>query len=608
MLKSQYCFTVCTFLTDIIGCSEYADACYKFGKYTEAISWCDHVLHIATTMHPIISRIKSCKGKALAKIYLYKQLHRLQKSDQWALLGYDNNSEKAESLILDCISSHPSAIDNELLRQLSFADLQNWKSLRLQGQQAIELLGEVLDSGELDEQGSELLDWVMMDYYRESGTANDCKRCLLCRKIGELVPFTLRFTPTEGESLTSESILSLHSFMHFEQQPNILMFCKGCQLILSTYSDEHVQSFLNETKHTYGKPVKYERALYLHLIAKLALKLPLAYTGYCSNWKDIHNTFVACRQILLSHDIYNSIIHYPKIYLFNNPNMWYIYTNPSSEFCSFSSSRDITAMIANQQSYSKRGSANQFLFLMMHTECCTIVAEFHSEKESVKLPSQYLINPAGGSYPLPHVSEPWEAFPQELIQSFHNLALADERRSVCQHILRLEGTDSSNTLQPFSRSTRCWVPKKFFISFLPEEFSLEVDSDTIRNIYVPDGHKILFHSYDHNKNLTVFLAYATNSMCRKKQFYFIFTCKLYDCFIADGMFLNGDVELFSSSIPVMFKLGAYLPVDGKIMTYIYNIIFQKFPLMLLLDSLKRMFTRCGLFEFEAVSSYEDITR
>ena len=74
------------------------------------------------------------------------------------------------------------------------------------------------------------------------------------------------------------------------------------------------------------------------------------------------------------------------------------------------------------------------------------------------------------------------------------------------------------------------------------------------------------------------------------------------------MFLNGDVELFSSPIPVMFKLGAYLPLDGKVMIYIYNIIFQKFPLMLLLDSLKWMFMRCGLFEFEAVSSYEDITR
>ena len=233
---------------------------------------------MAPTMYPIVSRVKSCKGKALAKIYLHKQLQRLQRSDQWTMLGYDCNLELAETVILTFLGSHQLAIDNELLRQLCYNDLQNWKNLCSQGQQAIELLGEVLDSGGLDEQGSELLDWVMMDYYRESGKANKCRRCLLCRNIGGLVPFTLK--STRGESLTSESILSLHSFMHFDQLQNILMFCKECELILFTCSDKHVESLLNEKKGTHGEPIKYERALYLHLIAKLALKLPLAYTGW----------------------------------------------------------------------------------------------------------------------------------------------------------------------------------------------------------------------------------------------------------------------------------------------------------------------------------------
>ena len=70
----------------------------------------------------------------------------------------------------------------------------------------------------------------------------------LSYNIGELVPLTLRSTLTEGESLTSESILSLHSVMHFEQLHNILMFCEECELILSMYNDK--QSFLNEPKHT----------------------------------------------------------------------------------------------------------------------------------------------------------------------------------------------------------------------------------------------------------------------------------------------------------------------------------------------------------------------
>ena len=558
------------------------------------------------TMHPIVSRVKSCKGKALAQIYLQKQLQRLQRSDQMSMLGHDGNSEFAEAMILDNISSHPLAIDNELLIQFCFADLQNWTSLCSQGKQAIKLLGEVLDSGELDEQGSELLDWVMMDYYRESGAANDCKRCLLCCNIGELVQFAPRSTKLEVESLASESILSLHSFMHLERSQDVFMFCKECELVLSTYSDEHVQSLLDATSRTHGKTVTYGTVFYLHLIAKLARKLPLAYTGCCSNWKDIYNTFVACRQILLSHDIYNGTIYFPKIYLFNNHNSWYVFTNYSSEFCSFSSARHVTSMVASKQLLCKGGNTHQFQFLMTHTEGCTIVVKFCSEKEEgVKLPLQYLINPLGGSYPIPHVSERWEAFPQEVIQSFHNLALADERRNVCKDIFRSEGSDLSSAQMLSSRSTRFWIPQKLLLSFLPEGFSLETDSDAIRSISLPDGHKILCHSHDRDNNLTIFLAYAADSIGQKKQFYFIFTCKIHNYFIAAGMFLSGvAIELIPSSNPILFPLGASLPV-----AVVHQLFLQKFPPSLLLNFLRLMLVKLyGNFGFEAVSTYEDITR
>ena len=448
-----------------------------------------------------------------------------------------------------------------------------------------------------------------MDYYRESGKANDCKRCLLCRNIGELVQFVPKSIKLEeGESLASESILSLHSFMHLERSQDVFMFCKECEQVLSAYSDEHVQPILDATSRTHGKPVTYERALYLHLISKLTRKLPLAYTGYCSNWKDIYNTFVACRQILLSHDIYNSTIYFPKIYLFNNQNSWYVFTNRISEFCNFSSSRHVTAMVASKQSFGKGGNTNQFQFLMMHTEGCTIVVEFCSEKEEgVKLPSQYLINPAGGSYPIPHVSERWEAFPQEVINTFHNIALADERRNVCQDIFRSEGGDLSN-IQQFSNLTRLWLPKRLCVSFLPEGFLFEADSDAIRSIIFPDDHKILCHSHDRDNNLTIFLVYATDSIGQKKQLYFILTCKLNNYFIAAGMFLNSDAEeLVSSSNPVLFPMCFSLPVKEAII--VYQLLFQKFPLMALLNSLRLMLVNYyWSLGFEAVSTYEDIAR
>ena len=135
-------------------------------------------------------------------------------------------------------------------------------------------------------------------------------------------------------------------------------------------------------------------------------------------------------------------------------------------------------------------------------------------------------------------------------------------------------------------------------------FSLEVDSDAIRSISLPDGHKILCHSYDRDNNLTIFLAYAIDSIGQKKQLYFILTCKIHNYFIAAGMFLSGvAIELIPSSNPIMFPLGASLPV-----AVVHQLLLQKFPQPLLLNYLRLMLVIYGNFGFEAVSTYEDITR
>ena len=145
------------------------------------------------------------------------------------------------------------------------------------------------------------------------------------------------------------------------------------------------------------------------------------------------------------------------------------------------------------------------------------------------------------------------------------------------------------------------------LSFLPEGFSLEVDSDAIRNITLPRGHKIIYHTHDQDKNLTIFLAYATNSMCQEKQFYFIFTCKLHNYFTAAGMFLSRvTTELTASSNPVMFPFSVSFPVEEVAM--VQPLFLQKLPPMLLFMLLKQMLVNYGNFGFEAVSTYEDVTR
>ena len=74
------------------------------------------------------------------------------------------------------------------------------------------------------------------------------------------------------------------------------------------------------------------------------------------------------------------------------------------------------------------------------------------------------------------------------------------------------------------------------------------------------------------------------------------------------MFLNSDAkEVVSSSNPVLFPMCFTLPV--KEATIVYQHLFQKFPLMALLNSLRQMLVNYyGSLGFEAVSTYEDITR
>ena len=131
-----------------------------------------------------------------------------------------------------------------------------------------------------------------------------------------------------------------------------------------------------------------------------------------------------------------------------------------------------------------------------------------------------------------------------------------------------------------------------------------VTSVPIRSITLPDGHKILCHSHDRDKNFTVFLVYAT-FIGQKKQFYFIFTCKIHNYFVAAGMFLSGVAfKLIPSFNPIMFPLGASLPVAVA-----HQLLVQKFPQSLLLNYLRVMLVKLhGNFGFEALSAYEDITR
>lgn len=156
-----------------------------------------------------------------------------------------------------------------------------------------------------------------------------------------------------------------------------------------------------------------------------------------------------------------------------------------------------------------------------------------------------------------------------------------------------------------SSSAKYWLPSKKLLSFLPEGISLEVDSDVIQNIYLPVGHKILGHHHDHDKSLTIFLAYATDSKLQEKQFYFISACRLGDYLVADAVFLNSNTkDPFSG--PIMFPMCSSSSIKEVVM--VRHLLVQEFPPISSHLSLVPVLIKHGQFGFNGVSRYEDITR
>lgn len=118
--------------------------------------------------------------------------------------------------------------------------------------------------------------------------------------------------------------------------------------------------------------------MYLHFIAKVAVGLSMAYNCHLSNYKNVYNTFLASRQILLSHDIYSSSITFRKIHLFNIPNSWYVFRNQKCEL--YQSSKYVNAIVASKQAVDKGGDPQEPHFFVVHTGVWNLVLNFGSGK------------------------------------------------------------------------------------------------------------------------------------------------------------------------------------------------------------------------------------
>ena len=600
-------------LAGVVCCWDYVLNCYCSGKYDEAIAWCNFLLETAGASNPLVLSVKSCKGKSLAQKYLSKQMQHLSRSD-WALLGYDHNAAVFKSLTEQYLSDR-LLVQNEFLKQLSLTDLHIWEDLLTQGLQAITLLGEVLDRNELDEEGSELLDLVLIHYSKQAGELSKCKRCILCRVAGDLIP--TRFQPALESSNDAtlpdyssstprfdQNMLIFQSYMYLSGSQVNFVFCEECQSLLSDYCQSSLQFILPASDPIKEKPFKYDKRLFTCLVAHIAQNMPLVFSRCASNWKAIYAAFVACRQILLSPKGGSSLM--PKLYFLISPACLYTFNKHSVNMHQLlPGSRNICALVARQQRVLSGADTHECTYFLFHTGSWNIVLNLGPDDE---FPPEYLVNPNGGTYPIPSSKQSWEMLPLSMLQVFHHLIQADEYRGVFQSLLRSEGLalscPSGTSLPLTSYSAKFLLPCQRIISFLPKQFGIQLDSENnIKSISIPEGHTVLGHSFDRDNNFTLILACVSKAKSHEKQFYYIFACRLLEYVIIEAAFLKGSISI--ATHPAVCPM---IPSLGIQEVYIIREQITKKYAVYLVESLPVMLKQYGQFDFSAASNYMDVIR
>ena len=176
---------------------------------------------------------------------------------------------------------------------------------------AILQLGYSLDNGTLDDDGSMLLDFAMIDYARVVNALNKCNRCLLCRRWGKLCRSHIcpesvlkeiaKELFEEGEAFTVASMTGKPEIRTPGTETKWLL-CGTCEQLLSQHGEtQFAEKFFRllypEVKST---SIKYDEELYNFCVGVAFRALCLTNFADLDNKSEIYSFFVACRKHLSS--------------------------------------------------------------------------------------------------------------------------------------------------------------------------------------------------------------------------------------------------------------------------------------------------------------------
>lgn len=174
---------------------------------------------------------------------------------------------------------------------------------------AIILLGDALDSQCIDSEGSQLLDFAMMDCIRETNQLNQCKRCLLCRRQTKLrkshvwsESIIKHVSKKKFSNTDAKNIMFGHN-KHFLKSPGMCTFwmlCSKCEELLSQNGENRFCGEFYDRITVNQVKINYDSWLFDFCIGILFRTMSTLIMYDCLNSDEIYNAFLHCRKHLLS--------------------------------------------------------------------------------------------------------------------------------------------------------------------------------------------------------------------------------------------------------------------------------------------------------------------
>ena len=377
-----------------------------FGSYSEAAAICSKIIENAKNeCHKELKQQATLlKGKALFYQYQRKIFYLMEKKPTMS-------KAEEKTLIKDCLIAI---------------------------KETIALLGEALDNLYIDEEGSKLLDWAMMDCVRETNCLDQCKRCLLCRHQNvklcrsHIFPkFILKNAPASSMTFGLDKYR-----MKSPGECFLWLCCKRCEGIMTQNAEN---DFYKEFPSSGS--VEYSSWLYNYCCVLLFRTLSCVKFPRAFNDEEVYETFLSCRKHLLALSVKSggSLLRsaeseeyqyqlLSKIatkglqpYIFKTPSTMKFVTEDGT-LTESTLPLAIPWLAPHRLIDGHRDLAGLSHFFVVYADSISILLKFQPSIQC-NLPTNSLVSPFGGTFVLPDESESMKLIPKGLLVLYHRSAL-----------------------------------------------------------------------------------------------------------------------------------------------------------------------------------------